>query len=344
MMNINDKLIINHPFIQAPLPCYPNQAQLVASVSQAGGLGVLSTEMQQLNDIAQAITAVRQQTDQPFAVQINLADSDSDIDLADRSSTNTYLKPAYQALKLKAQEAPALPDVNAICKTVAEQKPPALLFQNGLPSDEFIEHCRRSGVATLAIAANTLEAIAIDNARIDGIILQGAETAGLQSQFENDLPEAHYPLLTLLHHVAQNVRKPLIAWGDLQTPEAAAFYLHSGAAGVMLDTPLWTCDESPLPDSYRQALDDHNETRVTVSHAWLGQPTRVLANAFTENAQKGQTLDSRKQQRLTQPIIETAVANNNTDYLPLWAGLCAITSTGSVAEVLQHYANATQTS
>lgn len=338
-MNITDTLTLTQPFIQAPLACYPNQAPLVAAISEAGGLGVLSTDMQYLNNIGQAIASIRERTDKPFAVQINLADSDTDIDLADRSSTNSYLKSAYQTLNIEAQEAPALPDVNAVCKTVAEQKPPVLIFQNGLPSDQFIEHCRRSGMVTLAIAANTVEAIAIDNTLIDGIILQGATTAGLQSQFENDLPSAHYPIMTLLHHAKQHTRKPLIAWGDYQTPEAAAFLLSQGATAVVLDTPFWTCQESSISTSYRAALAEHNETRITHTAVWQGHHAYVLGNALTEQQQqsKGQTLAPRKQQRLMLPVIEAAIVQDCADYLPLWAGLCAITSNGSVAELLRGY-------
>lgn len=344
-MTITEKLTLTHPFIQAPLACYPDQAPLVSAVSEAGGLGVLSADMQYLNDIGHAINAVRERTDKPFAVQINLTDSETGIDLADRSSTNTYLKPAYKTLNIEAQEAPALPDVNAVCKAVAEQKPPVLIFQNGVPSDEFIEHCRRSGMVTLAVAANTLEAIAIQHTRIDGIILQGAQTAGLQSQFDNDLPDAHFPIMALLHHAKQHTRKPLIVWGDCQTPETVAFLLTQGAVAAVLDTPLWTCKESSIPDAYRQALHTHNETRVTASCVWQGQPANTLANALTEQQRQGngQTLAARKQQRLILPVIEAAIAQNNADYLPLWAGLCAITANGSAAEVCQYYAAALKT-
>lgn len=339
-MKITEKLTLSYPLIQAPLAGYPNQAALVAAVSEQGALGVLSTDLCYLNEIVQAIKDIRKRTDKPFAVHINLSDSDSSIDLADRSSTNAYLKSAYQALKIDAKEAPALPDVNAICKTVVEQKPAALIFQNGLPSDEFIEHCRRSGIATLAIAANTVEAIAIDSTHIDAIILQGSETAGTQSQFDNDLPVTHYPILTLLHHVKTHTNKALLVWGDCQTPQTVAFYLRQGGSGAVLDTAFWTCSESPIPKAYRQALANHNETRVTLTSVWQGQPAQVLSNALTEQQGNKQTLAARKQQRLMLPVISAAVAQNNSDYLPLWAGLCAITFSGSAAELCQHYAAA----
>lgn len=339
-MNITDKLSL--PLLQAPLVAFPNQAKFVAQVSNHGALGIYSTDLQTLDSIKQDIKTIKANTKAAFAVQINLADSDTHIDLADRSSTNAYLKPAYHALDIEASEATAFPDINAVCKAVVEQKPPVLIFQNGLPTDVFIEHCHRSGIIMLALASNTLEAIAIDNTLIDGIILQGLESAGVQSQFENDLNVEHYPSTTLFRQALDCTNKPLIIWGDAQTPTDCKALIDSGASGVVLDVPFWTTEESPIPASYRQALNEHNEMLTTVTHVWQGQPTRVIQNTLTQNQRdgKGKTLPAGKQQRLMAPIITAAIAQDNANYFPLWAGLCAVCSDGNLAELCQDYANA----
>lgn len=337
-MKLTDKLTLNSALFQAPLTGYPKQDEFVVAVSNQGALGIYSTEMQTLDEIKKNLLSLNKHCKAPFAVLIDLAESETDINVAERKSANHYLKPAYHTLQIAEKEAPAFPDVNAVCKAVVEKKPPVLIFQNGLPSDAFIEHCQRGGIAMLAIAGNTLEAIAIENTTIDGIILQGLESAGSQSTFENDLPTERFPISTLLHYVKQNTTKPLVIWGDCQTPGSASRLLKQGASGVILDVPLWTSKESPIPDSYRQALNEHNEMLTTVTHVWQGQATRVLQNALTRQVGSKKTLLPGKQQRLLSPIISAAIAQDNADYLPLWAGLCAVSSEGkSLAEICQAY-------
>ncbi|PID63645.1 MAG: hypothetical protein CR974_01425 [Gammaproteobacteria bacterium] len=340
-MNITEQLSIKLPLFQAPLTGYPNQDQFVTAICNHGALGVYSTDMQTLEEINRDIQYIQGHTAEPFAVLINLAETETTIDLDDHSSANGYLQPAFQALDLTPSEAPAFPDVNDVCKTVVSNLPPVLIFKNGIPTDAFIDHCKQNGITMFAFASNTLEAIAIDSTDIDGIILQGMESAGLQSKFDNEFNTGRYPIHTLLYQVKQTVQKPVVVWGDCQLPSAASTLLRNGARGVMLDVPFWTAAESPIPDSYRQALCEHNEMLVTETSVWLGQPTQVLQNALTKSqqAEDGQILSPGAQQRLMMPVIKAAIAQDNPDYMPLWAGLCAeVTNTG-LRELCQQYEN-----
>ncbi len=339
-MNIIKKLKLKLPLFQAPLTAYPKQASLVAAISNQGALGVYSTDLQTLENITQDIHTIKKQTQAPFGVVINLAETQSKLNERDVTAANAYLKPAFHALNIKVGKAPAFPEVNAICKAVVAQTPPVLIFRNGIPTDEFMAHCHKQGIVMLAFASNMLEAVAIDNTTIDGIILQGVESAGLQSSFENSFDAPNFPLNTLLYHAKQTVRKPLIAWGDCQTPTAAATQLRNHVSAIMLDVPFWTVSESPIPSSYRQKLLEHNEMLVTETSVWLGQPTRTLQNAMTRKQQAaGKVLAPGQQQRLIAPIIQAAIKQNNADYLPLWAGFCAEVSSVSLAELCQNYAN-----
>lgn len=334
-MNIIDTLELKLPLFQAPLACYPNTSGLVAKISECGGLGVYSTDFQSINDISTALNDIKLRTDKAFAVTIDTKTSDDCIDLADKSSANIYLKAAYQALNISATEAEPLPDFAEILACVIPHKPAAIIFQNGLPDERIIQDTKRNGILTFAIASNLLEAIAINNSRIDAIILQGSESAGTQSQFSNDLSIPYYPVNTLLHHAIASISKPLIVWGDYQSSSNIVAALVNGASAVMIDTPFWTTQESPIPDSYRQRLMEHTEMTIITSDVWQGYPAHVLKNALTQNMQKASrtALSAKKQQRLMQPVIHAAIAQDNADYMPLWAGLCATVSGKTVSEL-----------
>lgn len=334
-MNIIETLGLKLPVFQAPLEGYPDAGRLAAKVSECGGLGVFSTSLQSLDEIASELADIQLRTDKAFAVIINVKNSDYTLDLADKSSANNYLKAAYQALAIDTTENAPLPSFNEIYDIVLAYQPAAIIFQNGLPDESLIQTAKHSGILTLAIAGNLLEAITIDRSRVDAIILQGLESAGLQSQFDNDLTLSHYPVNTLLQHAVTHTVKPLIVWGDYQTSANTVAALVNGATAVIMDTLFWTTQESPIPAGYRQRLSEHTEMNVTNCDVWQGYPANVLKNTLTKEMQKAsrKALPAKKQQRLMLPVIRAAIAQDNADYMPLWAGLCATVSGKTVSEL-----------
>lgn len=338
-MNISEKLGLKLPIIQAPLELYPNQTTLVSKVSECGGLGVYSANYQSLTTLEKALADIKMRTDKPFAVAVNVAHEDKALDLADRSSANLYLLEACKALGIKEKQADFLPDLEAILQLIVASRPAAIIFQNGLPETAVIQACQQANILTLAIASNVLEAVAIENAKLDGLVLQGMESAGMQSQFANDLAVPRYPINTLLNQTAGVVHLPVIAWGDYQNAANIVAALVNGVEAVMLDTPFWTTNESPIPNSYREALLAHNEMSITTTAVWQGHPSQVMKNKLTQkmDSLKTNPLLAKQQQRLMLPIIEAAVNQNRADYLPLWAGYCVTSSKKTVSELCDKF-------
>jgi enoyl-[acyl-carrier protein] reductase II len=62
-----DLLGIEHPVIQASIGPW-SSAELVAAVSNAGGLGSVGTALQTVEDLQKQLTRVRELTDRPFAI------------------------------------------------------------------------------------------------------------------------------------------------------------------------------------------------------------------------------------------------------------------------------------
>lgn len=339
-MNILNRLSLNLPLIQAPLEYYHEQSSLVAKVSQSGALGVYASACQTLPEISRAIDDIRCRCDKPFGVAVNVTQQHAEIDLADRSSVNRYLGSALQSLGIDGDNTPTLPSSQDVCRLLVEKAPAVIIFYNGLPAENLLHSCRHAGMLTLVVAANMLEALAVQNSSADGVVLQGLEAAGTHSRFANDLPVPDYPINTLLQQAVEAVSKPLIVWGDYQHSTHVVAALLNGADSVMLDVPFWSTRESPIPPSYRAALAQHDEMQTVVTPLWNGYPSRVIKNALTRSAQQlsQNTLQPPKQQRLLQTIIQAAVAADRADYMPLWAGLCAVSSGNrTVSELCQRY-------
>ncbi len=338
MMNIIEHLGLDLPIFQAPLTCYPNQEKLVASVSQHGALGILSANYQSLAELEKKINYIQAKTTKSFAIMIDVNIGDGNVDLVDKSQANRYLSEAYNALGVNKNQKADLPSLNDLLQLVIKKCPPVIIFQNGLPSDEVIQQCKEKTITLMAVASNTLEAIVADRF-VDAILLQGSESSGVQSHFPNNLSVPDYPVSTLLHHALPNVSKPLILWGDAQFPQHVISSLINGAAGVVLDTLFWTTKESPIPPSYRDALlSQHNEMQIALSSVWLGHPARTLQNKLTQSAgQLATTLPPKTQQSIMLPIIQAAIEQNNPDYMPMWAGFCAITTEKTVAQLCKSF-------
>jgi enoyl-[acyl-carrier protein] reductase II len=62
-----DLLGIEHPVIQASIGPW-SSAELVAAVSNAGGLGSVGTALQTAEDLRRQLSRVRELTDRPFAI------------------------------------------------------------------------------------------------------------------------------------------------------------------------------------------------------------------------------------------------------------------------------------
>ena len=62
---------IEHPVLNAPMPVEAG-VELVAAVSEAGGLGVLSAAGRTPVELSKTVAAIRARTNKPFAIHLEL--------------------------------------------------------------------------------------------------------------------------------------------------------------------------------------------------------------------------------------------------------------------------------
>ncbi len=340
--NITNRLGLKLPIIQAPLEYYPNQAKLVSMISNAGCLGVYSTNFQNISQIKTQITSIKNSTSNKFAVLINsevLKSSKVKTDLMDLASVQTHLEDAYIDLNIKQQKIKETnyPSFNQIKELVFAEKISAVIFQNTIPTDNIINEFKQKGIYTFAIASNILEAIAIQSSPIDTIILQGFEAAGMLSKFSNDLNQQRLPAKTLLNKAQKILKKPMVIWGDDQVNIETSFI--AGADAVMIDTALWTVTDGDLPNSCVKKLQQSNETQTVISSLYNGYEGRILKNKLTAEFKKIKniTLSASKQQNVLNSVIIASIELNNTDYMPIWANLSSEVSKVTLSELTKKY-------
>lgn len=290
MKDLVPLLDLSLPVFQAPLPCYPEQVSLAIQASNHGALGTI--DVCTLAPKNEAHTASRESTNDSRestreSISNALSDLISDVKLRGSNRVGLVYDMRFEHAdderhhelnhghnyRLRLEE---------FLSIVSNDPVKVVMFRHGLPDNDTLRQLKRVGITVLAIASNVLEAIACDAANIDAIVLQGMEAAGIHSRFDNDLEAHALPAQTLLQQSRPLVTKPLILWGDITTSASVVAALVSGAQAVMVDTPLWTCTDSPLPQGYLTEITTANEVNTVFDNAFLGVSCRSLP--INENA------------------------------------------------------------
>lgn len=319
-----DLLGIDYPIIKAPMAGGPDTPELVAAVSNAGGLGVLAGTRLTLDQLRQAIRAIKAQTDRPFGVNFLLAPPE--LGNQDVAATQEFLNHFRQELQLPpgptelALPPSRLPEQIQI---VFEEQVPILSFALGDPS-QLVAPAHAAGSQVMAMVTTVEEAIHVVESGVDIIVVQGAEAGGHRSTFKLD-PNGEVPLvgtLALVPQVVDAIRVPVVAAGGIMDGRGLVAALALGAAGVSLGTRFLVARESGAFPAWQERLLASTEVNTVVTRAFTGRPARGIRNRLVEEYLRtgAEPLAWPLQGMAAEDIYRTASAQGIADYFPLLAG------------------------
>jgi len=127
---------------------------------------------------------------------------------------------------------------------------------------------------------------------------------------------------------------------------AAALAL--GASAVQLGTAFLTCDESGVPNAYKEAILDAREDQTRITRAFSGRPARGIVNRFMAEVEFNDGSDAilpfPLQNTLTRPLRSAAAKQSRAEFLSLWAGQgVRLARRQSAAELIAQLARETAT-
>jgi len=256
-MAINTRLTellgIKYPIIQAPMN-WISGADLVAAVSNAGGLGTLGPNAGQKvpsldpvevkRRLVAQVHKVRGLTDKPFAINITAA-------------TNPLYKPF----------------ADAFMETAVEEHVAAAIVIMGSPA-LYTAKLHDAGVKVLHCVTRPEQAIKAEKAGVDGIVTEGFEGGG-------HLGTEDLTTMTLVPQVAKAVNLPVIAGGGIADGRGLMAALSLGAEGVYMGTRFLATLESDAHPKFKEAVL-RAEGACTITHGIKmgGGVTRALKNDF----------------------------------------------------------------
>ncbi|WP_201558615.1 NAD(P)H-dependent flavin oxidoreductase [Psychrobacter sp. 72-O-c] len=326
-MKLLDQLGITYPIIQAPMAGGATTPELIAAVSNFGGLGSLGAGMTAPAALNSQIDAIKTLTERPFMVNLMVL-SDHDASTFDTSMPD-WLTQYYREHHIEA----ALPDRPA--QSFAEQL--QVLYENpvsvvsftfGIVSIEQVQRLQQLGTCVIGTANHPLEAQAWAEIGADAVCLQGMEAGGHRGGW---LPESEADplgLLTLIGQTRACTDIPLIASGGIMTGQGIRAVQASGAQLAQLGTAFLTTDESGINDIYTQALLDaglgNRSTETRLTRLFSGKQARGLVNNYLLNFavfdKKDELPPYPQLNAMTSPMRANAAKNEDAEHLSLWAG------------------------
>ncbi len=328
------------PIVQAPM-AGASTPELVAAVSNAGGLGSLALGFTEPAQIAPLVARVRALTARPFALNL-FVDTSQPVTAEVLQRAHDRLRPFREELGLPHPPAPAvaLLDARAQYEAVLAERPAVFSFTFGVPPADVLERCRAAGIVTIGTANTVAEAVALERAGVDVVCAQGFEAGGHHGSFGQPVEFSQIGTLALVPQVVDAVGVPVLAAGGIGDGRGVAAVLALGAAAAQVGSAFLRADEAGTADVVRAVLGSPAARRTSITTVFSGRTARGVHNAFMDAlAAVGDVAPYPYQHWLTRDIRTAAAQQGRTEYVSMWAGQAvglgrALPAAAIVAELL----------
>lgn len=246
------RLGIRYPIVGGTMMSI-STSDFVAAISNAGGLGILASAIyQSKEEFAKAIDRIRELTDKPFAVNINLFPSMRPID--NNEYTDVLVEKGVSIVETSGHSAPA-----------------DLCDRFKAAGMTWIHKCVGIRYAKKAISLGA-----------DMVTVVGYENGGATGKLD-------IGTLVLVPSVIDAVDVPVIGGGGVSDGRGVAAILSLGAAGVIMGTRLMLTRECPIHENLKQALLKATELDTMLIMRSLGATHRVWNNSAANKCLEKET-------------------------------------------------------
>ena len=317
--------------------------ELIAAVSNAGGLGSLGAGYMSADDIYKAIAKIRQLTHKPFSVNLFIPEK--------HEATIEQMQRAREAIQECCPELrfeidnikpPYAPPFEEQMNAILEEKTPIFTFTFGIPSQHWIETFKKKGILLMGTATTVEEAKLLEASGMDAIVAQGREAGGHRGTFLGKAEDALIDLASLVPSIIDSVNIPVIAAGGIMDAKGMLAAIVSGASAVQMGTAFLTCTESGIHANYKSTLLNTTHDNTILTRAFSGKLARGINNTFISRMQSHENdiLQYPIQNALTSAMRKEAVRQSDTDFMSMWAGsfdfLCSNLSATEFINKLNH--------
>lgn len=305
-------LQISYPIIQAPMAGGVTTPELVAAVSQNGGLGSLGAGYLKPEQIRHAIRNIRERTDQPFAVNLFVPE---EVTKSEKSleKMNKYLFPIRSKLGSSTDLLLEPSAFKEQIEVLIDEKIPIFSFTFGIPEEKILQRLRASGIITIGTATTVEEAICLEQSGVHMVIAQGSEAGGHRGTFIGNEKDSLIGSIVLI---------PTIAAGGIMDARGILASLILGASAVQMGTAFIPTQESGAHPLYKETLLNSIETDTVITKKITGKAVRALKNELIQTLEEYDEIIPAYplQHMLTQGIRQAAAKQANPAWMSMWSG------------------------
>ncbi|MAF51746.1 MAG: nitronate monooxygenase [SAR202 cluster bacterium] len=265
--------------------------ELVAAVSEAGGLGVVGGAGIPPEDLRKAIQRIKELTDKPFGVDLLLP---ANVGKIDRSSSDEPPRDALRrtypqhvafvetligefGLDEHRTQRPIRDDGQGVVRkqvdVIMEENVP--VFAAGLGDPAWVVPiAREAGAKVMGLVGNVRNAMRQVKADVDVVVAQGTEAGGHTGKI------ATMPLVPQIRDAVAPL--PVVAAGGIANGTGIAAALTLGAAGVWMGTAFLTAAESGLYGKQIDSILGARSDEFVISRSYTGKTARQYKNPIVE--------------------------------------------------------------
>ena len=239
---ITEMLGIDYPLVGGTMAWISN-SEFVAAMGEAGGIGVLASANYDTKEaFGAAIDRIRELSDKPFAVNINLFPSMRPIDNNDYAEI--LVDRGVKVVETSGHAAP----------------------------EELGRRFKDAGMTWIHKCVGVRYALKAQSLGADIVTVVGYENGGATGKLD-------IGSMVLIPTVVDAVDLPVIGGGGVSDGRGVAAALALGAQGVIMGTRLLLTKEAPLHDDLKAALIAATELDTRLVMRSIGSTHRVWANA-----------------------------------------------------------------
>jgi nitronate monooxygenase len=315
--------LMEFPIIQGPMAGGSCTPELVAGVSNAGGLGSLPGSLLTPAALRDQVGQIRALTDRPFQLNFFVQETPAPTP-AEVNAAVELLRPIWQSLGWSELSIPKewCQDFGAQFEELIRLKPAAASFTFNILNETQVERLHSAGIAVVGTVTTVDEALAWETVGADAVVASGVEAGGHRGTFLGPQEEATLKGRELWPLVAQSVKIPVIAAGGIMTGVDIHEALALGARAVQMGTAFLVTDESGIPPAYRQRLLAGGDVKTRLTRSFSGRYARGIENRFMKQMEgvEKQVPAYPVQNALTGSIRSAAAASGDSELMSLWAG------------------------
>lgn len=327
---ITELLGIRYPILLGPMGGNFSTPELLAAVSNAGGLGSFGAYTFSPEEILEANKAIRARTDKPYNINLWVSDVDEQLKGYPPESlerVKTLFSPYFDELNIP------FPDLDTNIPSKFEKqveaifsiRPAVFSFIFGIPSKEILDESRRLGIKTVGAATTLDEALALEEAKVDAIVATGFEAGGHRPSFLRPEHDSLTGTFSLIQHLKAKIKVPIIAAGGIADGKGIAAALTLGADAVQLGTAFLATDESNATPLHKDKLFSDESKYTVLSKSLTGRMGRLIRNRISEEiGYETEVLPFPLQTRLVAALRTAAMKQGKTDMINFWSGQNAV--------------------